>query len=354
MKNVRILLPLLALVALLAACGGGGGGGSSSLAKDDVAVVGDQHITTSDLAAELEQAKQSYAQSGQSFPKEGTSAYQAIKSQAITLLVQHAERQVKAKQMGITVSDQEVQQRLDAIKKQHFAGKNGKIDEAKYQAQLKKAKLTEAQLRDDIRQQLVEEKLYKKLTASVKVSNAEALAYYQAHPDQYSQPKSRDVQYMLIKKKALADSLYAQLQKDDSYALFCKLAKKYSGDPSTAKSCGKATFSQGQTVAAFDNVLFTQPTGKTHAPVYDATSYKAYFLIRPLKVAKPRQTTPYSQLKDSIKQTLAQQKDSAAVNTWSTGVQKEFCSGGKIKFQVGDEPSPGPCTSLTTSTPTTT
>jgi predicted 2-oxoglutarate/Fe(II)-dependent dioxygenase YbiX len=350
MKNVSILLPLLALVALLAAACGGGGGGAAGLSKDDVAVVGDQHITVAQLNAEMEQAKQSYAQSGQTFPKQGTSAYQAVKSQAITLLVQHAERQAKAKEMGITVSDKEVQDRLDAIKKQHFADKNGKVDEAKYQAQLKKANITEAQLRDDIRQQLVEEKLYKKLTAGITVSDAAALAYYQAHPDQYSQPKSRDVQYMLIKKKALAASLYAQLQKNDSYALFCKLAKQYSGDPSTAKTCGKATFSQGQTVAAFDSVLFSQPTGKTHAPVYDATSYKAYFLIRPLKAAKPRQSTPFSQLKQSIKQTLAQQQDSAAVNAWSARTTKEYCSGGKIKFQVGDEPNPGPCTATTPTT----
>jgi SurA-like protein/parvulin-like peptidyl-prolyl cis-trans isomerase-like protein len=354
MKNVRILLPLLALVALLAACGGGGGGGAGALNKDDVAVVGDQHITTQDLAAELQQAKQSYAQNRQSFPKEGTSAYETIKSQAITLLVQHAERQAEAKKMGLTVTDKEVQQRLDTIKKQYFAGKNGKIDEAKYQQQLAKAKLTDAQFQKDIRQQLLEEKLYKKLTADAKVTDAEALTYYQAHPDVYTQAKSRDVQYMLIKKKALAASLYAKLKANDSYANFCKLAKQYSGDPSTAKSCGKATFTQGQTVKAFDTVLFSQPTNVTHPPVYDATSYKAYFLIRPLKAAKPRSSTPFAQVKSSIKQTLLQQKQTDAVNKWSSTVQKQFCSGSQIKFQVGDEPNPGPCTSLTTSTPTTT
>jgi hypothetical protein len=351
MKNVRTFLPLIALVALLAACGGGS---SSGLSKDDVAVVGSQHITTEDLTAELAQAKQSYAQSGQAFPKEGTSAFQSIKSQAVTLLVQHAERQDQAAALGLTVTDQEVQKRLDAIKKQYFAAKNGKVDEAKYQAQLKKAKLTEATFRKDIKQQLLEEKLYNKLTAGTKVSDADAQAYYQQHVQQYSQAKSRDVQYMLIKKKALAASLYAQLKANDSYALFCTLAKKYSGDPSTAKSCGKATFQQGQTVKAFDDVLFTQPTNVTHAPVYDASSYKAYFLIRPLKVAKPRQTTPFAQVKDSIKQTLLQQQKSSAVNAWQAKVTKQFCSGNKIKYATGDEPNPGPCTPVTTTTPTTT
>jgi hypothetical protein len=350
MKNVRTLLPLIALVALLAACGGGGGTG---LSKDDVAVVGGQHITTADLTAELAQAKQSYAQSGQAFPKEGTSAYQTIKSQAVTLLVQHAERQDQAGALGLKVTDQEVQKRLNSIKKQYFTV-NGKIDEAKYQAQLKKAKLTEVQFRNDIKQQLLEEKLYNKLTAGTKVSDADAQAYYQQHVQQYSQAKSRDVQYMLIKKKALAASLYAKLKANDSYANFCALAKKYSGDPSTAKTCGKATFQQGQTVKAFDDVLFAQPTNATHAPVFDPSSYKAYFLIRPLKAAKPRQTTPFPQVKDSIKQTLLQTQKSDAVNAWQGKVQKQFCSGNKIKYATGYEPNPGPCTPLTTSTPTTT
>src|SRR4051794_29231808 len=93
MQNVRYLFPFLALAAMsmaLAACGSGGGG--CKFAKDDIACVGQEHVTVGQLNTELELAKQSYKQSGQTFPKEGTTAYQSIKSQAITLLVQHAER----------------------------------------------------------------------------------------------------------------------------------------------------------------------------------------------------------------------------------------------------------------------
>jgi hypothetical protein len=35
-------------------------------------------------------------------------------------------------------------------------------------------------------------------------------------------------------------------------------------------------------------------------------------------------------------------------------VQKAYCSGSRIKYQVGYTPSPDPCTALTTSNPTTT
>ena len=76
--------------------------------------------------------------------------------------------------------------------------------------------------------------------------------------------------------------------------------------------------------------------------------------IRPLKTAKPAQTTPFKQVRSSIEQTLKQQKQTDEINAWSKQVQKRFCSGGKIKYATGDEPNPGPCTPLTTSTPTTT
>jgi len=342
MNRFPYLLPLVALTAVLAACGGGGGS-SAKLASADVAVVGSTHVTNADFQAMMASAQASYKQQNQAFPKQGTSSYQQIKSQAMDLLVQRAERDDEAQKQGVSVSDADVQKRLTQIKKQFFKG-----DETKYQAELKKAKLTDATFRKDIKQQLVEERLYNKITKNVKVSDKDVAAYYAAHISTYIQP--RDVEYMLIKKKSLAYSLYNALKKNPS--VWCADAKKYSGDPSTAKKCGKATFSKGQTVGAFDNVLFTQKAVNViHPPVYDATSYKAYFLVKPLS---PLKTASLKQESTAIRQQLLQTAKSDAINAWSKTIQKQFCSGSKIKYQVGYAPSPDPCTTLTTSTNTTT
>jgi foldase protein PrsA len=345
--KLSYLLPIVALSLALAACGGGSKKSSGTLASQDVAVVGGTHVTTNQFAAMMASAEASYKQQGQAFPKQGTSAYQSIKSQAITLLVQRAERDDQAAQLGITVTDAEVSKRLDQIKKQYFKG-----SESEYQTQLKKAKLTEATFRDDIKQQLAEEKLYAKITKDIKVNDKEIQAYYTGHLSTYKQPASRDVQYMLIKKKALAYSLYSALKANPK--LWCADAKKYSGDPSSAGNCGKATFNQGSTVGAFNTVLFSEKTGVIHAPVFDATQYKAYFLIRPLSPVKPGHTSTLKEEKSSIRNTLLQSKKTTAINSWSQNIQKQFCSGSKIKYQVGYQPSPDPCATLTTSTPTTT
>ena len=47
-------------------------------------------------------------------------------------------------------------------------------------------------------------------------------------------------------KAALAASLFQQLKSGGDW---CALAKKYSKDPSSSSTCGKATFTQGQTMS---------------------------------------------------------------------------------------------------------
>src|SRR3954466_10059626 len=93
MKRPAFLLPILAVCALVAGCGGGGG---ASLKSDDVVVVGSEHVSKSDYDALIAQAKKSFAQQNRKFPKQGTPDYEQVKTQAITLLVQQAEREDKA------------------------------------------------------------------------------------------------------------------------------------------------------------------------------------------------------------------------------------------------------------------
>src|SRR6266545_4401033 len=105
-----------------------------------------------------------------------------------------------------------------------------------------------------IKEQLVSQALFKKVTGDIKVSDADIKAYYASHKTQYVQPESRDVRHILVQKKALADSLYAQLK---AGANFAKLAKRYSKDPGSASNGGKLTVSKGQTVAEFDKTAFS-------------------------------------------------------------------------------------------------
>jgi hypothetical protein len=344
MHKATALLPIVLVAVLAAGCGGGAGG---SVSNGDAAVVGNVHIAKSDVDTLLAQAKRSYKLQGRAFPKQGTPDYQSVKGNAVTLLVQQAEREAEAKSMGITVSDKDVQKRLDQIITQYFQGK-----QSKYRAQLKRQHLTEAQVKKDIRSQLISEALFNKVTKNVSVSADDVHQYYLTHSQLYSQPQSRDVRYIIVKKKATASSIYAQVKTGNDQT-WCRLAKKYAQDAS-GQNCGKATFTKGQTVPAFDRIAFSQPTKKVHTPFYDPVQYKSWFVVEPLGPVKPRRSTPEKQVAPSIKQQLIQQKKNLEMTNWVSKTSKDYCSGKKIKYAAGYTPSQDPCAASTTTSATTT
>jgi parvulin-like peptidyl-prolyl isomerase len=341
MRNAKYSLPLLLVAALLAGCGGSS---AAKLDNADIAVVGKQHVSQKSFDDLLARAKRSYQQQGQKFPKQGTTQYTTVKGQVVSLLVQQAEREQEAASMGIKVTDKQVDDRLAQIKKQYFGG-----NDKKYQAQLSKQGITDDAVRNDIRSQLVSEGIFNKVTKDVKVPKKEIHDYYVAHKAQYQQPETRDVRYILVgKDKATAQSVYRQLQAGNAKT-WCTLAKKYAKD-SSGQNCGKATFSKGQTVKVFDTIAFSAPADKVHAPFYDPTQYKAWFVVEPLGPVKPSSTTPEKQVSSSIEQQLLQQKKNQAMTDWASKLTKRYCGDSRVKYQPGYAPSPDPCTATNTVT----
>ena len=341
MKTSRLSLILAALaVVVLAGCGGGSD--TAKLSTEDVAVVGDQQITKAQFQNLLSTAEASFKQQGRTFPKQGTSEYATIKSQAVTLLIQQAEREEKANDLGIKVTDKQIDDRLKQIKQQYFQGKD-----AAYKAQLKKQGLTEEQVRADIKAQLISEALFKKVTDDVKVSDADVHEYYTSHASQYQQPESRQVRHILVKKKALADSIYTQLK---GGANFAKLAKKYSLDTVSAAQGGNYNAVKGQSVAPFDKVAFALKTNEISKPVQ--TQY-GWHVIQAISAVKAAGKTPEKQAADQIRQQLLQTKKNTAVNDWAKDLSKEYCKSSKIKYQAGFQPSPDPCAAATSTATTT-
>jgi SurA-like protein/parvulin-like peptidyl-prolyl cis-trans isomerase-like protein len=337
---------MLFAVALLAGCGGGGS--AAKLDSSDIAVVGPVHVTQTQYQMGLDAVKRSYASAKKTFPKAGTTDFQTIKGQLVEQLVVDAEREAKAKSMGIVITPAKVQARLDQIKKQYFSN-----SETKYKAQLKKVGLSDAEVREDIRQQLISEDVYSALTSKLTVPQSDIDAYYKSHASQYAQPASRDVRYILVgKSKATAQSVYNQL-KSGNTKTWCTLAKKYAKDAS-GQNCGKATFTKGETVAVFDKAAFSSPTNKVVAPFYDPTNYKAWFVIEPISAVKKAAKTPEKSVSATIKQTLLTQKQQQTASDWAAKANKQYCKGSQIKYAVGYQASPDPCTVTTTTNSTTT
>jgi parvulin-like peptidyl-prolyl isomerase len=347
--KIPLLLPVLAVVAIAAGCGssgGGSGGGSDKLATSDVAVVGGVHITKSSFNDVMRQEELSMKSQGQKFPKPGSTQYAAVKSQVLAVLVQNAEFEQQARQLGVAPTDKDISTQLASLKKQYFGG-----SEKRYQQSLKKQGFTDAEVRDQIRIQLISQRLFDKITGDVKASDQEIHDYYVAHKSQYETQASRDAQYILVGKgkTALAASLLKQLTGAPDKT-WCTLAKKYSQDPSSKSSCGKATFTKGQTVPEFDKLLFSLPTKKVGSV---NTSKYGWFVLRPTAAAKPAGTQPEQEVSASISAQLVQQKRNQQMTDWVTKIAKSYCGGSKVTYQAGYQPVPDPCQTLTTPPATT-
>jgi parvulin-like peptidyl-prolyl isomerase len=340
MKLLRFLPVALLLAIALLAAGCGGGGSSQSVPSDAVAKVGDNTITKSEFTFLLAGAKRTYAARKTPFPKPGTTQYKQLQDQAMQYLVQQSELEQKAKDLGVTVTDKDVDARLAQIKKQYFNGK-----EAEYRKQLKAQGLTEPQLRQDLHAQILSEKLYKKVTNTTKVTDADVKSYYNANKAQYGTAASRDVRHILVNNKKLADQLESQLKGGASFAA---LAKKYSKDPGSAKSGGKLTITKGQTVPEFDKTAFTLKTNAISPPVH--TQY-GWHIIQALSAVKPAKTTPLATVQEQIRQQLLQTKKTDKMTKWLDDVKKGYAK--TVSYQAGYAPASTDTTSTTTTASTT-
>jgi foldase protein PrsA len=318
MKTLRLaILPLAAGALLAAGCGGGGGG---SLGANDVAQVGNVTISKAQFDQLMQQARKAYAAQHQVFPAQTSSQYQGLKDQAVQFLVQRAEYEQEGKDLGVNVSQKQIADRMKQIAKTYYGG-----SEAKMFKQLAKEHVTRATVEGRIKDQLLQQALYNKVTAAVKVKPSEIRAQY----NQQYRP-TRVVRHILVKSRRLAFRLDNHLKADHGKD-FAQLAKKYSKDPSSASQGGKLTISKGQTVMQFDTMAFMLGTGTISNPVH--TQF-GWHIIQPLSKVKP--VTPFSQVKEPIKQQLLSQTKQQVMQKWVTGLKKKF----KPTYQKGYAPAP--------------
>jgi len=323
----RTLLIILSALALLAAAGCGGGGGGD-VPADAVAVVDGENVPRSQYEQLISQARKTFKQDKRDFPKAGTAERKQLDQQAVAFLVQRVELAQAAEDMDIEVTDKDVQARLDQIKKQYFAG-----DEKRYQKQLKQQGLTDAQVRRDVRANVISEKLFDAVTKDVKVTDADVKKYYEDNQAQYGTPESREVRHILVKTRAQANKLYDQLKAKNG-ANFAALAKKYSQDPGSKDQGGKYNVVKGQTVAPFEQTAFLLEKGQISRPV--KTQY-GYHIIQPLGETKPAKTQPLDKnLREQIRSQLLTQKRNEAMNTWVKDLEKRYED--KIDYATGFAP----------------
>jgi parvulin-like peptidyl-prolyl isomerase len=256
-----LLVPAALVAGALGLVACGSSSDSSSLPQGVVAQVGDAQITSAELQRSVEQQRAAAKAEGQTFPKQGTAQFDQVRQQLLQQIVLERIVDFEAKKCGspCKVTDKAVTQQLNQIRQSsQFGG-----SEQKFQKFLADRKLTVADARRILRYQLEQPKLIAYVTRGVRFTAADAKRYYDANPAQFKVPAQRQARHILVKSKALADKISAEVNDGN----FAALAKRYSIDPGSKSQGGElGPIQKGQVVPEFEKVVFGLKDGQISKP----------------------------------------------------------------------------------------
>lgn len=302
-KKLIVALIAVALMApVIAGCG--------ALPQNSVASVNGKVITREDLDRQIEELKAQFGGQG-GFPEPGTEEYNQFEKQIVEQLVNQEIIFFEADKMGITVSDDEVNEQLDLYKQQSGG-------EEQFRARLEQMNFTEDRVKDQIRQSLIFQKIYPEVTKDAPaVTDEQALQYYNENKALFEQPEMRKVRHILVKDEATANQVKARLDAGEDFAT---VAKEVSTDPGSKDSggdLGEVPTTGSGFVKEFEDAMNQLAAGQTSAPV--KTSF-GYHIIQVQEI-KPPGTKTFEESKEEIKQGLILENQRTAFEAWFEGIK---------------------------------
>ncbi len=244
-----------------------------------VAVVGDEPILKSDLDTQLAQFQ---ATRGVDPSGDG------VRKQVLDALINSKLILTRAYIDSVTVTEQEVQARVDQSYRQVLQGRfNG--DEALLARTLGKQPLQlKREWTDDIRKDLLVEKLRAKKVQNVSVSRREVQQFYETNRDSLGTlPATIDLYRLILTPEADESAKAAALAKArgllDSLRVgadFADLARRYSADPGSGAQGGDLGWAaRGTFVPPFEAAAYALKPGELSAPTETQFGYHIIQLV---------------------------------------------------------------------------
>jgi foldase protein PrsA len=370
-KNLRPLIFLTALAALVLAIAGCGG---SDVPSDSVAKVGDAKITKAQFDHWFQAAAKQQAQStGQQaatavvpdppnytkciaakakapvpkgVPKPDPKAlksqcdqeYKGLRDQTLQFLISSQWLTQEAAKRKITASDKEVQTTFQQQKKQSFP------KDADYQKFLQTSGQSETDLLYRVKLSVLTNKLQQSIVKTkATVTDTQVSDYYNKNKQRFAQPETRDLEVILATKKPKAQAALKAVKSGTKWAA---AAKKFSTDDASKSQGGKLPgVTKGQQEKTFDAAIFSAPKGKILGPI--KTQF-GFYVFRVTKITPAKQQT-LDQVKTTIKNLLQSQGQQKALNDFVKDFQDRYKKMTKCaKAYVVDQCSNAPKKKTTT------
>jgi foldase protein PrsA len=324
---MRLRATIVALFALaLGACG-------SDAVKQTAATVNGETISISEVSRALDRFEETVQFEQLAQQGDESSAKRQFEQAYLAQQIRRAVLRPAAAELGVEVTDAQVQDQLDQIKSQFSS-------EKEFEKALADRGFTALELDELIRDEILQGKIRAKVTEDTAASQEEVRDYYESRAEVYKQTK---VQHILVNKGDLAGDISNRLQGapgDRVDELFAKLAKRYSTDSSNKNSAGELGWvSPGSLVAEFEEAMDSLEAGEVSDPV------QTDFGVHVIRVTGRRQQ-PYSRVADEIEARLSGTAAEDAYTEWLKNAYEE--AGVEVNPRYGElDPSTGQITNAT-------
>ncbi len=240
---------------------------------------------------------------------------QALKRNLVEEMIRLQVIRNEAEKMKISVSNADVDTKYNAMK--------NAIPKEQFEKLLKDQGVSESKLKEDIKQQLLIEKVIESVTPGLSVSDSKAREFYDKNSDKFAHPEQVRASHILIAadRSKMTDKARADL-KDKALAIlkrikagedFAKLARENSDDPISKLNGGDlGYFSEKDMVSSFSKAAFSLKPGE----VSDVVETQFGYHIIKVTDRRPAGKVPFDQAREQIKAALLQQERGLVFQKW--------------------------------------
>ena len=278
-------------------------GGCGNLLEPAAAVVNDEKITidqiedTVDTFREMENFDQLVGQG------DSDAVIRQYEQGQLATLVRREVLEPEAAALGIEITDDEVDEQIEAIKADFPT--QGAFEEA-----LAEQGLAPSQLPDLVHDRLLEEALREEVTQDAGATEEELMAEYEARIDEFAETHTA---HILVDAETVAQEISNQLNAappgkvDD---LFAKLAEEQSTDTQSARQGGDLGYTRpGQFVAEYEDAVADMDEGEISDPVETEFGFHVIRLI-------DRRTVPFDEVRAELDQEISGAAKDEAWQAW--------------------------------------
>lgn len=229
----------------------------------------------------------------------------------------------RAAEIGVRMRAEYVQQIIDGIKKD-----NNIADDAELRAQLRREGLTLEDLKRNIQRSVLRrEVLQRELEGRTTTTEADARAYYEGHPAEFTRSAAVHLQEIVVADEATARDVAARARGGEDFG---ELARAHSTAGSRAGGGDLGRVSRGDMAPELEAAVDALKPGGVSEPLPSGTSWRI------VKVVSKEEAivTPFADVKDEVLKRIAQDRMAKAYEEYMEGLRK----GSLIRTMVSEVP----------------